>query len=132
AGLRRIKHHEEMGGAIALVAIIETGWTSRFHRDRHARFGSELLRALVEANQRITAVAWPRVDGQHVFHSGYERAVGLRRDAPVLAAKGLKRVFLGPRPMGLSLARRPKPSSTTPCSHQPKAQRARPVGGVEP
>src|SRR5258708_9436809 len=26
--------------------------------------------------------------GQHVFHSGYERAVGLRRDDPVLAAMG--------------------------------------------
>ena len=30
------------------------------------------------ANQRTIAVAWPRVDGQHVFHSGYERAVGLQ------------------------------------------------------
>src|SRR5262249_29173756 len=61
--------------------------------DRHARFGNELLRGLVEANQRTIAVAWPRVDGQHVFHSGYERAVGLRRDDPVLAAMGLKSVF---------------------------------------
>src|SRR5215831_19082287 len=47
-------------------------------RDRHARFGNELLRGLVEANQRTIAVAWPRIDGQHVFHDGYERAVGLR------------------------------------------------------
>src|SRR5262249_47332030 len=82
----RSKHHEEIGGAIALVLIIETGRASRFHRDRHARFGNELLRGLVEANQRTIAVAWPRIDGQHVFHNGYERAVGLRRDDPVLAA----------------------------------------------
>src|SRR6266436_6781291 len=75
---------------IALVLIIETGRASRFHRDRHARFGNELLRGLVEANQRTIAVAWPRIDGQHVFHSGYERTVGLRRDDPVLAAMGLK------------------------------------------
>src|SRR5262245_7208634 len=81
----RSKHHEEIGGAIALVLIIETGRASRFHRDRHARFGNELLRGLVEANQRTIAVAWPRVDGQHVFHSGYERAVGLRRDDPARA-----------------------------------------------
>jgi hypothetical protein len=27
-------------------------------------------------------------DGQHVFHSGYERAIGLRRDDPVLAMGG--------------------------------------------
>src|ERR1700746_2392902 len=56
----RSKHHEEIGGAIALVLIIETGRASRFHRDRHARFGNELLRGLVEANQRTIAVAWPR------------------------------------------------------------------------
>src|SRR5438067_2764252 len=59
----RSKHHEEIGGAIALVLIIETGRASRFHRDRHARFGNELLRGLVEANQRTIAVVWPRVDG---------------------------------------------------------------------
>ena len=39
----RSKHHEEIGGAIALVLIIETGRASRFHQDRHARFGNELL-----------------------------------------------------------------------------------------
>src|SRR5205823_14035203 len=72
----RSKHHEEIGGAIALVLVIETGRASRFHRNRHAHFGNELLRGFVEANQRTIAVAWPRVDGQHVFHSGYERAVG--------------------------------------------------------
>src|SRR6266436_10155521 len=45
----RSKHHEEIGGAIALVLVIETGRASRFHRDRHARFGNELLRGFVEA-----------------------------------------------------------------------------------
>src|SRR6516162_4043641 len=63
----RSKHHEEIGGAIALILIIETGRASCFHRDRHARFGNELLRGLVEANQRTIAVTWPRVDGQHVY-----------------------------------------------------------------
>src|SRR5262249_19312620 len=109
----------------------ETGRASRFHRDRHARFGNELLRGLVEANQRTIAVAWPRVDGQHVFHSGYERAVGLRRDDPVLAAMGLERVFLSARPIVLSLARSTMPSSTTFFSNNRKVQRARPLGGLE-
>src|SRR5262245_45291997 len=95
------------------VLVIETGRASRFHRDRHARFGNELLRGLVEANQRTIVVAWPRIDGQHVFHNGYERAVGLRRDDPVLAAMGLKSVFLSARPIVLSLARSTMPSSTT-------------------
>src|SRR2546429_4471964 len=109
----RSKHHEEIGGAIALVLIIETGRASRFHRDRHARFGNELLRGLVEANQRTIAIAWPRVDRQHVFHSGYERAVGLRRDDPVLAAMGLKSVFLSPGPFAFPLGRSTMPSSRT-------------------
>src|SRR5260370_16348954 len=100
----RSKHHEEIGGAIAIVLVIETGRASRFHRGRHARFGNELLRGLVEANQRTIAVTWPRVDGQHVFHSGYERAVGLRRDDPVLAAMGLERGFLSRRPAVVALA----------------------------
>src|SRR5262245_8804993 len=120
-----------LGGAIALILIIETGRASCSHRDRHARFGNELLRGLVEANQRTIAVAWPRIDGQHVFHSGYERAVGLRRDDPVLAAMGLKSVFLSARPIVLSLARSTMPSSTTLFSNNRKVQRARPLGGLE-
>src|SRR5256884_5010203 len=127
----RSKHHEEIGGAIALVLVIETGRASRFHRDRHACFANKLLRGLVQANQRTIAVAWPRVDGQHVFHGGYERAVSLRRDDPVLAAMGLKRVFLSVRPIVLSLARSTMPSSTTLFSNNRKVQRPRPLGGLE-
>ena len=39
----RGKHHEEVGGAVALVFVITTGWASRFHRDRQARLGEKLL-----------------------------------------------------------------------------------------
>src|SRR5713226_609944 len=38
----RCKHHEEVGGAVALVLVIATGRTSRLHRDRQARFGEQL------------------------------------------------------------------------------------------
>ena len=127
----RSKHHEEIGGAVALVLVVKTGRASRFHRHRDAHLGNELLRGLVEANQRTIAVAWPRVDGQHVFHGGYERAVGLRRDDPVLAAMGLKSVFFSTRPIVLSLARSTMPSSTTLFSNNRKVQRARPLGGLE-
>ena len=41
--LERSKHHEEVGGAVALVLVIEADGASRFHRDRHARFGKQLL-----------------------------------------------------------------------------------------
>src|SRR5207249_9474893 len=72
------KHHEKVGGPIALVLVIETGRAPRFHRDWHARFGNQLLRGLVQTNQWAIRVAWPRVNGQHVFHGRYERTVGLR------------------------------------------------------
>jgi hypothetical protein len=40
---KRCKHHEEVGGAVALVLVIETRRSPRFHRDWHARLGEELL-----------------------------------------------------------------------------------------
>ena len=92
---------------------IEAGRATHFHQDRHARFGRELLRGLVQAYQRMIGIVWPRVDGQHVFHRGYERAVRLRRDNPALSAMGLEDVFLSARPIVESLARSTMPSSTT-------------------
>src|ERR1017187_8680486 len=85
----RRKHHEEVGGAVALVLVIATGRASRLHRDRNPRLGEELLGGLVQAHQRVIGIVWPRVDGQHVLHGGYERAVGLRVYAPALATMGL-------------------------------------------
>src|ERR1019366_4236442 len=101
----RGKHHEEVGGTVALVLVIATSRASRLHRDRQPRFGKELLGSLVQAHQRVMGLAWPRVDGQHVFHSGYERAIGLRRDDPTLPAMGLENVFFSARPIVESLAR---------------------------
>src|SRR6202043_150371 len=121
----------QVGGPVALVLVIETGWAARFHRDRLPRFGNELLLGFVHANQRIIGIAWPRVNGQHVFHGGYERAVGLRRDDPLLSAMRLENVFLRVRPIVLSLARSTISSSTTFFSNIRKVQRARPLGGLE-
>src|SRR5260370_14335472 len=76
-------------------------------------------------------IAWPRVDGQHVFHGGYERAVGLGRDDPALSAMGLEHVFLSVRAIVESLARSTMLSSTTFCSNNGKVQRTRPFGSLE-
>src|SRR5450631_2348587 len=127
----RRKHHEEVGGAVALVFVIATGRASRLHRDRQARFGKELLGGLVQAHQRAMGIPWPRVDGQHIFHGGYERAIGLRRDDPALPAMGLENVFFSARPIVESLARSTIWSSTTFFSNSRKVQRARPLGGLE-
>src|SRR2546423_8688675 len=73
----------------------------------------------------------PQVDGKHIFHCGYEGAVGLRRDDPALPAMGLETVFLSVRPIVESLARSTMPSSTTLFSNSRNVQRARPFGGLE-
>jgi len=39
----RREPHEQVGGAVALVLIIDTGRPPRLHWDRHARFADELL-----------------------------------------------------------------------------------------
>src|SRR6476646_9652948 len=76
-------------------------------------------------------MAWPRVDRQHIFHGGYERAVGFRRNDPALSAMGLENVFFSARPIVESLARSTIWSSTTFFSNSRKVQRARPLGGLE-
>src|SRR6266478_1501889 len=76
-------------------------------------------------------IVWPRVDGQHVFHGGDERAAGLGRDHPALSAMGLENVFLSVRPIVESLARSTMWSSTTFFSNSRRVQRARPLGGLE-
>src|SRR5207247_3019868 len=81
-----------------------------------------------QTDQRAIGIAWPRLDGQHVLHARYERAVGPRRDDPVLAAMGLESVFLSVRPIVVSLARSTMPSSTTLFSNNRKVLRAYPLG----
>ena len=41
--LERGKQHEQIGGAVALILVVEANRAARFHRDRHASFGKELL-----------------------------------------------------------------------------------------
>ena len=100
----RCKHHEDVGGAVALVLVIAAGRASPLHRDWQARLGEELLGGFVQAHQRVIRIAGPRVDRQHIFHGGYERAIGLRRDDPALPAMGLENVFFSARPIVESLA----------------------------
>src|SRR5207302_4266365 len=102
-----------------------------FHPDRSARFGNQLLRGLVQANQRNIGIARPRVYGQHVFHSCHECAVGLRRDDPLLLQMWLENGFLRVRQSVLSLARSTMFSSTTLHSNNRNVQRARPLGGFQ-
>src|SRR6478736_3495135 len=87
------------------------------------------------ATQREMPAVAPIFDGEKeaklIFHTGYERAVGLRRDDPVLAAMGPESVFFSVRQIVLSLARSTMPSSTTLFSNNRNVQRAYPLGGLE-
>ena len=97
---------------------------------RLARFGNELLRGLVEANQRTIAVAWPAYRRPARLPSRLRTRCWPLAGDPVLAAMGLKSVFL--ERAGLCcVARATMASSTTLFSNNRKVQRARPFGGLE-
>src|SRR5262245_1657659 len=127
----RREQHEQVGGAVALVLVIEAGGAAGLHRDWHARLGDQLLGGLVQADQRTVGIVRPRVDGEHVFHRGYEGAVGLRRDDPALPAMGFETVFLSVRPIVELLAWSTMPRSTPLFSNSCSVQRAHPLGGLE-
>src|SRR5437660_11324852 len=109
----RREHHEQISRTVTLIFVIRPRGLSWLYRNRCTRFGSQLLRGLVQANERNIWIARPRVHGQHVFHGRHERAVGLRRDDPLLFQMRFENVFLRVRPIVLSLARSTIFSSTT-------------------
>src|ERR1700680_3773195 len=128
---KRCEHHEQIGGAVAFVFVIDPRRLPFFHRHRHPRFLDKLLGGFVQADQRMSRIARPCVNGQHILHGGYEGAVRFRRDDPLFLEMGLERVFFKTRQIMLSLARSTMSSSTTLFSSNRKLQRARPFGGSE-
>src|SRR5208337_272279 len=127
----RSKQHEQVGDAAPFVLVVNPLWAPLFHRDRRTRLGDQLLRGLVQADERHVRVVGPRINVQNLLHRGYECAARLRRDDPLFFAVRLKRVFLRTRPIVLSLACSTMPSSTTLSSKSRSVQRAWPSGGVE-
>ena len=127
---RRV-HHEQIGRAVAGVLVVDPRRPPGRRRLRRARLGDQLLRGLVEADDRPLRVVRPGVDFQHVLHRSYESAARLGRNDPVLAAVRLERVFLSVRWIVVSLARLTMPSSTTFVSRRRRLQRAWPSGGCE-
>src|ERR1039458_2200997 len=119
------------GQAIALILVVMPRGVSWLGRDRHARFGDELLRCLVQTDHGERRVVRPLVNFQHIFHAGYEGRVGVRRDDPLLLEVGLECVFFSVRPIVLSLARSTMFSSTTAVSSSFSVHLTRPFGGLE-
>ena len=92
------------GGTVALILVVVPSRVAWLCRDWDTRFIDELLRRLVQTDDRTIRIMWPLVDLQDVLHAGYEGGVGLRRNDPLL---------LQVRPIVLSLARSTMFSSTT-------------------
>src|SRR5262249_54944771 len=125
------EHHEQVGGSVALVLVVMPSETSWLRRDRHTRFGDELLRCLIHTDHGTCRIVRSLVSFQHILHAGYEGCVGVRRDNPLLLPVRLERVFFSVRPIVLSLARSTMFSSTTAVSSSFSVHRARPLGGLE-
>ena len=51
-----------VGRAIALILVVDPCGPSRFGRDWHAGFGDQLLRGLIQADDRAFGIARPVVD----------------------------------------------------------------------
>src|SRR5664279_3288034 len=129
--LQRGEHHEQIGGSVTFILIVVPCCSSGLCWDRHACFGNELLRRLVQTDQRARRIVWSLINLQHILHAGYESGVGIRRDDPLLLQVGLERVFFSVRPIVLSLARSTMSNVTTCSSSSCRVHRLRPLGGAE-
>src|SRR5580700_11409075 len=91
------EHHEQIGRPVAPVFVIMPGGLSWFRRDRHARFGSELLGRLVDADQGTSRIIRPLINVQDVLHGGHEGGAGVRWNDPLLSS-WTKRLRVSPLP----------------------------------
>src|SRR5262249_14221173 len=98
---QRGEYHKEIGDAVTLVLVVMPSGASRFHGDWLARLGNQLLRRLIEADQRSLGVVRSLVDGQHILHRGDESGVRLGRNYPAFFSVGLEETFFKTRPIVL-------------------------------
>ena len=81
-----------MHDAFAFVLVVHACRSTGAHWQRGPRVAQQLLAGLVHTDQRPPRIVGAGVDLQHIFHAPDELAVGLGRDAPLLAS-GLELVF---------------------------------------
>ena len=119
--LKRCEQHENIGGAVTLILIIDARWLTAFHRHWRSGFADQLFRGLIQADQRPVRIARPCVDRQDIFHRRHESRVGRWRNDPLFSQVRFENVFFNVRPIVLSLALVTMPSSTTFCSSKRSA-----------
>ena len=74
--LQRSEQHEDIGGAVALILVIDACWSAALHRHCHTGFPDQLLRGLIKTNQKPVRIPRPRLNLQTLFHRRHERRVG--------------------------------------------------------
>src|SRR5437763_1450003 len=80
---QRRKHHEQIGRAVAFILIVAPSWSPGLRRNWDTRFGDELLRGFVQANQGKRRIGRALIDFQHVLHASYEGSVAIGRNDPL-------------------------------------------------
>src|SRR5260370_1364802 len=95
------------------AAIVEHAPIAVPQHYRHARLADQLHRHLVEADLRSPLVVGAVVDLQYVLQAGHGRAVGPRRDHPLLLEVRLAFVFFRTRRTVSSLTASNTSSSTS-------------------
>jgi hypothetical protein len=89
----RREQHEQVGGAVAFVFVIDPCRLALLYRHWNPRFLDQLLGGFAQADQGTLRITRPCVNRQHVLHGGYECAVRFRRDDPLFLEMRLDRVF---------------------------------------
>ena len=125
------EQHEQIGRSIAFVLIVITREPPGFEGDRHACFGEQLLRRLIQAYQGALWIVGLVINLQLIFHVRHECRICLRRNDKLLVQVRLENVFFRVRPIVLSLTRATMFNSTTLSSNSRKVHFARPFGGSE-
>ena len=77
------KDHEQIGGAIAFIFVIDAGRPSRHHRYRRAGFGGQLFGCFIQTDKPPGGVVGAGIDRQNIFHGGDEGSIRLRWNDPV-------------------------------------------------
>src|SRR5579862_4466989 len=72
-----VDKHEDVGGAIAHILVVEAPSLPRLGTDRHALLADQLARRLVEADDGSAVIGWLGVEREHVLHAGDEFGVDL-------------------------------------------------------
>ena len=121
--------HEDAGGAVAFVFVVEALGFSRLHRQGDSRLFCELDGLFIHADHGTVCIIRTLVYLQHVFHRRYEIGILFGRDDPAFFKVRFEFVFLSTLCTVFALQWGTICSSTTLSDNICNVQRARPSGG---